>query len=139
MGNVRKPVLDAHVSRAMIAERRERRDARIRAERIEFAMAEMDDKPPTDDIEFGPGRDTRAWRGGRPGSGDADDLPDVTLGEHEQPCFCCRPAPDMSGASRRLSSGFRPPCHLGPDLTQVRPMAILAKSAQGPTGFRTLR
>ncbi|MET8837543.1 hypothetical protein ABZV78_27020 [Micromonospora sp. NPDC004540] len=52
-----------------IAERRERRDARIRADRIEFAMAEMEDKPPTDDIEFGPGRDTRAWRGGSPGLG----------------------------------------------------------------------
>lgn len=51
-----------------------RRDARIRTERIEFAMAELEDKPPTDDIEFGPGRDTRVRRGGLPpASGDVDD------------------------------------------------------------------
>jgi len=52
-----------------VSERRERRDARIRADRIELAKADLEDKPPTEDIEFGPGRDTRAWRGGSPGLG----------------------------------------------------------------------
>ena len=52
-----------------VVARREQRDARIRAERIELAMAELDDRPPTDDFEFGPGRDTRVRRGGLPGLG----------------------------------------------------------------------
>jgi hypothetical protein len=52
-----------------VTERRERRDARIRADRVEIAMAELDERPPADDIEFGPDRDTRTWRGGSPGLG----------------------------------------------------------------------
>ncbi|MEU8068953.1 hypothetical protein AB0B20_04295 [Micromonospora sp. NPDC049151] len=52
-----------------IEDRRDRRDARIRADRVEIAMAELEDRPPTDDIEFGPDRDTRTWRGGSPGLG----------------------------------------------------------------------
>ena len=43
--------------------RRERVAGLKRRDRIEQAMAELDERPPQDDIEFGPGRDPRV-RGG---------------------------------------------------------------------------
>ena len=49
--------------------RREERDERKRADRIEIAMAQLDEVPARDDLEFGPGRSTRVYNGGLPSLG----------------------------------------------------------------------
>ena len=44
-------------------QRQERAIERKRADRIELQMAELEERPPREDIEFGPGRDPRVYGG----------------------------------------------------------------------------